>query len=179
MHLSNPSSAAYATSCSTRPCTDRLHTRACSKRGEPTPTPPGPTRASAGRVPQPTPQHGGPLRCAPLTAPRSGPPPSPPRRHRPPPDSSSAWIRFGDKVTAKALRFSRLRTDQPHFTSIMRAAGVHHITCGSHRTSWSRRARGPGEWNPLFGPRPPTHQYFKAASTAPLACHSANSSVPR
>jgi hypothetical protein len=43
----------------------------------------GPTRGSAGGAQPSTPWHGGPLRCAPPTAPLRGPPPSPPNRALP------------------------------------------------------------------------------------------------
>ena len=54
------------------------HTR--SKPGVPTTTTSGLIRGSAGCAQPATPQHGGPLRCAPPTAPLRGPPPSPPSR---------------------------------------------------------------------------------------------------
>ena len=54
------------------------HTR--SKPGVPTTTTSGLIRGSAGCAQPATPQLGGPLRCAPPTAPLRGPPPSPPSR---------------------------------------------------------------------------------------------------
>jgi putative transposase len=59
------------------------HTRAVLEAWRATTTPTDRTRGSAGGVQPATPQHGGPLRSAPLTAPLRGPSPSPPKRASP------------------------------------------------------------------------------------------------
>jgi hypothetical protein len=70
-------------------------------------TPTDRTRGSAGGVQPATPQHGGPLRSAPLTAPLRGPSPSPPKRASPTARLQSLLDKsWGQRQHASAETFS-------------------------------------------------------------------------